>query len=168
MDIYRCEKRFGKEKRKQYEERKKAAEAKSAEKHAEFLSLTEAAKQGDAVAQYKLGKFYSYKGGLYQVEQDLSTASEWFHKSADQGYSEAQFALGLMYETGTGGNPKNINMAEDLYKRAAAQGHSAAKWRLSEDERAERAAEETRKQYIKGGAFLLFCYNAFTIWLCLQ
>ena len=98
------------------------------EKRSEFLRLTEAAKLGDAVAQYELGIIYSL--GEYPTKQNLNTASTWFHKSADKGYSEAQFSLGYMYETGTGGNEKVISRAKDLYKKAADQGNRLAERRL--------------------------------------
>ncbi|MDA9982719.1 sel1 repeat family protein [Gammaproteobacteria bacterium] len=167
MDIDSCEKRFGEETRKRYEERKTLAEARREQKRNEFLLLTEAANQGDPVAQYNLGKIYSYSVSEYQIEQNLSAASTWFHKSADQGYSEGQFSLGLMYEAGTGDNSKDIDKAKYLYEKASAQGHISANRRLCE------LSEACTPEYDpKGDTFnpaaLLLCLMPYTFWMCLQ
>ena len=61
--------------------------------------MTEAAKQGDAEAQFLLGLYY-YKGHGGSV--DMAKAVRWFRKAAEQGYSEALFSLGLCYENGKG------------------------------------------------------------------
>ena len=64
--------------------------------------------------------------GNTEVERNLTLAAEWFQKSADQGYAEAQFALGLMHEAGIGGMSKDVQNAKDLYQKAADQRHYLA------------------------------------------
>jgi TPR repeat protein len=36
------------------------------------------------------------------VEQDFKEAIKWFQKAADQGFAEAQYNLGFMYDKGQG------------------------------------------------------------------
>ena len=50
---------------------------------------------GNADAQYTHGLMY-YFGR--RVKQDYSEALKWYQLSADQGYSLAQYNLGVMYE----------------------------------------------------------------------
>lgn len=52
------------------------------------------AEQGDASAQYNLGQMHHNGDG---VPQDDSEAKKWYHKAAEQGYAEAEHALGNMY-----------------------------------------------------------------------
>ncbi|HEY9789737.1 MAG TPA: serine/threonine-protein kinase [Candidatus Obscuribacterales bacterium] len=56
---------------------------------------------------------------------DLPQAVEWLTKSAQQGFPNAQFALGQCYETGTGAA---VNMAQAIiwYQEASRQGHPEA------------------------------------------
>lgn len=62
-------------------------------------SAREAAKQGDASAQYNLG--IAYEDG-YGVTQDYAQAATWFRKAAEQGDASAQYALGILYYQGQG------------------------------------------------------------------
>ena len=54
---------------------------------------TTLAEQGDADAQYNLGRLYSNGNG---VLQDYKTAAKWYTLSAEQGTAKAQFLLGDM------------------------------------------------------------------------
>ena len=58
------------------------------------------AKEGDAEAQNELGSLY-YAGE--DVEQDDTEAVRWIKRAADQGYSPAQYNLGLLYFRSRGG-----------------------------------------------------------------
>ncbi|MDA9982506.1 sel1 repeat family protein [Gammaproteobacteria bacterium] len=182
MDIDSCGNQFGEATRNKYEERGKLAEARREEKRSEFLLLTESAKLGDPVAQYRLGEIYSSGDSEYPTKQNLYIASTWFHKSADQGYSDAQFALGLMYETGAGGNEKLSYRAKDLYMKAAAQGHPTAKRRLCASIPTAYRGQPTAPQHHitdEGEVFcdretgdpadllFLLCLTPYTIWLCM-
>ncbi|MCD8070178.1 MAG: hypothetical protein LUE08_02175 [Akkermansiaceae bacterium] len=50
----------------------------------------EAAEQGNAEAQYRLGECYAEGEG---VEKDVKEAVRWWRKAADQGHAEARMAL---------------------------------------------------------------------------
>ncbi len=60
-----------------------------------MLRVKEQAEQGDAVVQISLGWMYEKGQG---VEQDYTKAVSWYRKAAEQGYAEAQFNLGLIYD----------------------------------------------------------------------
>lgn len=57
----------------------------------------EAAAQGDAEAQYRLGLLYAAGDG---VPKDVVQAIRWLRKAVDQGYVEAQRKLSEMYRAG--------------------------------------------------------------------
>ena len=57
------------------------------------------AEQGDAIAQYNLGRMYYYAKG---VTQDYAAAVQWFRLAAEQGDVDAQHILGFMYFKGEG------------------------------------------------------------------
>lgn len=86
------------------------------------------AEQGDARAQYKLGRKYKLGSG---VDKDYREAVRWFQKSAEQDYADAQFELGVMFEYGYGVD-KDISLARYWYQRAAEQGDKDAKRALEE------------------------------------
>ena len=64
-----------------------------------FAELQQAAEQGDAPAQYELGRLYADGLG---VSKNHRTAMEWWEKSALRGYAPAQYGLGWMYFNGQG------------------------------------------------------------------
>ena len=53
----------------------------------------------------------------------------WFHKEADQGYAEAQFALALMYSDGQG-VPKDLAEAAAWLRKSADQGFASAEFNM--------------------------------------
>jgi hypothetical protein len=59
----------------------------------------EAAENGDADAQYRLGQIYASGEG---VPEDDTKAFKWFKKAAEQGYAIAQNNLGNAYRHGRG------------------------------------------------------------------
>jgi len=61
--------------------------------------FAEAANQGYASAQFRLGLMYAEGQG---VQQDYKQAVKWFTKAAEQGQALAQLILGRMYWLGTG------------------------------------------------------------------
>lgn len=85
------------------------------------------AEQGDARAQYKLGRKYKLGSG---VNKDYSEAVRWFQKAAEQDYADAQFELGVMYEYGYGVG-KDLSMARYWYQKAAGQGDKDAQEALA-------------------------------------
>ena len=53
--------------------------------------LEKAAEQGDAQAQYELGRCYNAGD---KVPKDNAIAAQWYAKAAEQGHTDAQFNLG--------------------------------------------------------------------------
>ena len=90
------------------------------------VRLVEAAEQGDAEAQYKLGLCYDLAKG---VTEDDSKAVEWYTKAAEQGHVEAQYKLGLCYHYGDGVT-QEMAKAIEWYTKAAEQGHVDAQFFL--------------------------------------
>jgi TPR repeat protein len=93
-----------------------------------FLKLRKDAETGDPKAQNGLGVMY-YTGEAISkdpsgkiLNNDPATAAAWFHRSAAQGYADAQFNLGLMYANGEG-VPHDAAKAVELFKKAAEQGN---------------------------------------------
>ena len=78
------------------------------------------AEQGDADAQYYLGRMYDRRKG---VPQDYTEAARWYRLAAEQGDAAAQFSLGVMYEKGSG-IPQDYTEAAKWYRLAAEQGHT--------------------------------------------
>jgi TPR repeat protein len=64
-----------------------------------FQNYLEAAEQGDAQAQYRLGRAFARGLG---VEQNYEEALKWLRKAAEKGDADAQFMLGGMYIKGQG------------------------------------------------------------------
>ena len=63
-------------------------------------SLRERAANGDADAQFTLGK--NYEAGRGGLKKDFAQASNWYRLAADQGDPFAQASLGLLYRFGKG------------------------------------------------------------------
>ncbi|MHC8510290.1 MAG: tetratricopeptide repeat protein [Rhodospirillales bacterium] len=59
--------------------------------------LREAAKGGDADAQYNLGRMH-IEG--YGVTKSVEAAVKWFRAAAEQGHAGAQYELGVIYDSG--------------------------------------------------------------------
>ncbi|MGD9700719.1 tetratricopeptide repeat protein [Acinetobacter sp.] len=78
---------------------------------------------GDPIAQNTLGSLY-FKG-LDGVPVDYAEAAKWFSLSAEQGYDDSQFMLGIMYDQGRG-IPVNHEKAVEWLNKAAAKGHYGA------------------------------------------
>jgi len=89
--------------------------------------LTPLAEGGHPRAQNGMGVIFDQGLG---VRRNLSTAADWYRRSADQGYAKAQFNLGVMYEKGEG-VPRNAEKAAQWYLRAAEQGHAFAQHNLA-------------------------------------
>ena len=92
----------------------------------EFDIIAERAKDGDAFAQYRLGKRFQFGTG---VTANARKAFKWYRKSAEQGLVFAQFTLGNQYKFGKG-VPESDIKAVTWYRRAAKQGHIDAQFNL--------------------------------------
>jgi len=97
----------------------------AAEEASKYEETRLAAKQGDAVAQYELGRMYENGWG---VEQEWPEAAEWYKKSADQGYAPAQYEIGLAHlgDQGKYRTDKPKENAAKWFQMAAAQGYADA------------------------------------------
>ena len=89
----------------------------------EFRPLAE---QGDAGAQFDLGRMYDKGQG---VPQDYAEAVKWYRKAAEQGHAKAQTGLGFMYEHGKG-VAQDYAEAVKWYRKAVEQGDAPAQLNL--------------------------------------
>lgn len=87
----------------------------------------EAAEQGDAQAQNKLGEMYLYGRGF---SVDAVQAASWFRKAAEQGDKEGEYNLGMMYLNGQG-ITKDIEQADQWLGLAAGQSYEPAREALN-------------------------------------
>ena len=106
-----------------------------------FDELRAKAENGDAKAQLSLALAYSnWKGTLFiawraalpegvLVPKRMAEAIKWFRKAADQGYSAAEYCLGLAYEYGDG-VPKDDAEALKCFRKAANHGLPEAQDKL--------------------------------------
>lgn len=120
----------------------------------DIQNLKTKAEQGDAEAQFLLGKHYDGKDdtqavnwyrraaeqghakaqnnlGLYLKETDLNEAAEWFRKGAENGSVAAQFNLGRYYLDCHGGDATGLREAIKWFRRAAEHDYELAKIELS-------------------------------------
>jgi TPR repeat protein len=83
------------------------------------------AEQGDAEAQFKLGKMYFHNSSFRKDEQVANwvEAEKWFRKAADQGHAEAQFYMGRICWFGIGLPAKKPDESKAWYTKAAEQAH---------------------------------------------
>jgi TPR repeat protein len=102
---------------------RKAREAYDRRDYAEAMRwLRQAADQGNATAQVKIGQFYSHGWG---AAQDYSDAMRWYRMAADQGDAFAQNNVGWLYENGWG-VAQDYSEAMRWYREAADRGDAYA------------------------------------------
>lgn len=91
------------------------------------------AQKGDARAQYLAGKI-SEDSHLIERYVDKKAVESWFIKSAEQGYSKAQYELATIYGLSPSaiGTHKNTEKSNLWYQKAAANGHAEAQYALGE------------------------------------
>ena len=82
----------------------------------------QAAEQGHAQSQFRLGMFYENGNG---VAKDYDQAIQWYRKAAEQGHANAQCNLGVFYRNGYGVT-KDDKQGVEWYRKAAEQGHAQA------------------------------------------
>lgn len=80
-------------------------------------------------AQNDLGKNYYY--GRNGLELDYTEAVHWFQKSAEQGFANAQYNLGVCYRRGRG-VIRDEDEAIKWYLKAAEQGHVDSQYLMGE------------------------------------
>ena len=87
---------------------------------------TRLAEQGDAAAQYLLGRMY-YHGHRNYLKRDRRTALKWWRLAAESGHIEALCSLGHRH-LARGQYPNAI----ECFRRAADMGHNKARALLDE------------------------------------
>jgi uncharacterized protein len=90
----------------------------------EFKVLAE---QGDAEAQFNLGRMYTLGQG---VQQEPAEALKWYRKAAEQGNGNAQWVMGISYDGGLDVAKDQVE-AVKWYRKAAEQGISKAQYNLA-------------------------------------
>jgi len=85
--------------------------------------LGKSIEQGDAAAQFNLGRMYS------NLTKDSAEALKWYRKAAEQGYVDAQSYLGVMYGQGRR-VPKDDAESFKWFRMAAEQGRVSAQTML--------------------------------------
>lgn len=93
----------------------------------EFKAVRQKAEQGDATAQFMLGRAY---GTERLVPRDPVQAFVWYLKAAEQGHVEAQRTLGFMYMLGSG-VAQDHGQAVSWFRNAAEQGDAEAQVNLA-------------------------------------
>jgi hypothetical protein len=88
----------------------------------------EAAYRGSALAQRRLGAYYT---DGKEVERDLKLASELYEAAAEQGDENAAYALGAAYERGNEAVPRDLGQAIRWYRVAAEKGLTIAQHNLA-------------------------------------
>lgn len=82
--------------------------------------LEKKAKYGNAAAQYALAKIYCFGNGI-KANDDLS--KHYLIKSAEQGYTPAQYSLGIMYLNGSIDGQTQYELAHKYLVLAAENGN---------------------------------------------
>ena len=106
----------------------------AAEDLAACALLRRRAEEGDAHAQFSLGRVYELPQRFpfrFPMKRSDAEAARWYRKAAEQGDAEAQTELARLYEYGSG-VPRNDAEAVRWYRKAAEQGITAARFRLAD------------------------------------
>lgn len=82
---------------------------------------------GDAEALYRLGQIYCE--GAVGLDKDVKEAIQYFTKAAEEGYADAEFAIGKMYQQGNGVAIDDMEAFNWLFK-AANNGHADAQYQV--------------------------------------
>ena len=99
----------------------------NSEFNAHFEELRKKANEGDAQAEYELGKKYDpSECGSIENDEEMF---KWYRMSAEQGYAEAQLKLGTAFMNGTGVSV-DYEEAVKWFHKAAEQGLSDAEMAL--------------------------------------
>lgn len=83
----------------------------------------------DSEADIAAENCYAYRYGDKIRRINFAEAFDWCHRSANWGDANSQALLGELFYQGLGG-PKDLEMAEKWYMKAARQGHAYAQFML--------------------------------------
>lgn len=106
-----------------------AEKQRKAQADLQLIALEGQAANGDRQAMYRLGENYCSRATLPTGRaENLAKCFAWKLKSAEQGFVEAQFDIGLSYANSRYEKPKNPPEALKWLKRAGEQGHLSASY----------------------------------------
>ena len=88
--------------------------------------LRKAAEMGSIPASYELSWVYLQDKSLLDQKEALA----WLRRAADEGYPDAEFLLGLLYEGEFDVLEPNLHLASEWLRRASAHGHAKARKRM--------------------------------------
>ncbi len=83
----------------------------------------------DSEADVAAENCYVYRYGDKIRRINFAEAFDWCHRSANWGDANSQALLGELFYQGLGG-PKDLEMAEQWYMKAARQGHAYAQFMI--------------------------------------
>jgi len=106
-----------------------------------FPACKEAAKQGNAEAQFYLGQMYSYGDG---VQKDGSAAAIWYRKAAKQGNAEAKSLLTKIFDNDKGKWTSFDDFMLGLLKLTADANDSDSQFELAEKHISGAGVEKNR------------------------
>ncbi len=107
--------------------------------------LFTAAQQGDAGAQYFLGR--ARQEALHGLSTNLADSYVWIERAARQGLADAQNRMGWMHSGGAG-FPPNLARAVEWYALAATQGLAKAEFNLAQRYQAGVGVQADQQQAI--------------------
>lgn len=87
--------------------------------------IKRAADHGFAIAQCEWGR-------ICRSEQQFTEALKYYLRAVKQGYTNAKYHAGLLYEEGPVGITKDVNTACHLFYQAALQGYASAEYRTGQ------------------------------------
>ena len=114
-----------------------------------YKMFQDAAEKGNACAMYYLAEIYRYgslnigKGAVLVLPNEVREAVNWYTKSADLGYTDAQYALGQIYSNGEKYGSRIIvdkdsaiaaywyGVVKNKYTKSAEQGDAEAQVKLA-------------------------------------
>ncbi|MDR2188290.1 MAG: sel1 repeat family protein [Azonexus sp.] len=99
---------------------------------ADFEQAVRNAEHGDAAAQLRLGRMYGYSETIMWEKWDEGQAEIWIRKAAEQGYAEAQYQLGWLYDNDKIYSDDGYATAFAWYRKAAEQGYAPAQYELGQ------------------------------------
>jgi TPR repeat protein len=98
-----------------------------AQQESSLSDLHRKAEQGDAEAQFTLGRYYEDRHRRPKSYTIGPKAREWYQKAAEQGHAEAQYRVGkdMLFDFFS-----DAPRAAEWYRKAAEQGHARAQLAL--------------------------------------
>ena len=110
-----------------------------------FEQIKTKAEDGDARAQFNLGRMYAEGRGVTKDEEE---AFKWVRRAAEQGHTAAQNRLGIMYTQGRGVAKDEVEAVKWI-RKAAEQGGPGAQTNLGSRYAIGRGVQKDEKEAVK-------------------